>query len=184
MFQSRVHLQPISFLPQNFKGLGGEWGRAPEEAGTLSEELPEWGVQLWPNLPAPPQPHPQQQRSCRNTSQKTPASHNISWTRGSFPARQLVGIQTAPAALPPSLPHIILSSSLSPLLSQGQSASLLPYKGFNNLVFLLRSNFHLHKCSSLETLPSLRLTAEAVPALLCSSKRGESYPACCPPQSS
>ena len=41
MFQSRVHLQPISFLPQNFKGLGGEWGRAPEEAGTLSEELPE-----------------------------------------------------------------------------------------------------------------------------------------------
>ena len=87
---------------------------------------------------------------------------------------------------PPSRPPCPTSSSqvLSPLLSQGQTASLLPYKGFNNLVFLLRSNFHLHKCSSLETLPSLRLTVEAAPALLCSSKRGESYPACCLPQSS
>ena len=128
------------------------------------------------------------------TSQPHPTPTHNNKGLGTIPARELrllnQGKSPFPCAstwghsdsssLPPTLPalHHPLKFSLTSPQSRTDNK---PYKWFNKLVFLLRSNFHLHKCSSLETLPSLGLTAEAVPTLLCSTKRGESHPACCPP---
>lgn len=107
-------------------GKGPLGGRHPCQEGcsVLPHHTVAWvgdSAWAWPSSPIPAPTTPKLQGPpWQDTSQRAPTFCRAPQPTGSrnFPARQLVGIQTAAAAL-----H---SASLPPLLSQGQIASPLP----------------------------------------------------------